>query len=89
MANAKIMRKGLQEVGLQIFGGENAPYIWVKTPDGKSSWKFFDEMLYEANIVCTPGVGFGPSGEGYVRLTAFGDREDCKEAMYRLTKWLK
>ena len=89
MTNAKIMRKGLQEVGLQIFGGENAPYIWVKTPDGKSSWKFFDEMLYEANIVCTPGVGFGPSGEGYIRLTAFGDREDCKEAMYRLTKWLK
>jgi len=89
MNNARIMREGLKDVGLQVYGGENAPYIWVKTPNGKSSWKFFDEMLYEANVVCTPGVGFGPSGEGYIRLTAFGDTDNCKEAMRRLSKWLK
>lgn len=88
MTNAKIMREGLQKIGLNVFGGENAPYIWVKTPNKKPSWKFFEEMLYEANVVSTPGVGFGPSGEGYVRLTAFGERENCQEAMYRLAKWL-
>ena len=81
MTNAKIMREGLQSTGLSVYGGENAPYLWVKTPDGVSSWKFFEQMLYEANVVGTPGVGFGPSGEGYIRLTAFGDRANCEEAM--------
>ena len=89
MTNAKIMREALTDMGLQVYGGENAPYIWLRTPDGKDSWRFFDEMLYSAAVICTPGVGFGPSGEGYVRLTAFGQREDCEEAMERLRKWLK
>lgn len=88
MTNAKIMKDGLESIGLKVYGGENAPYLWVKTPDGISSWKFFDQMLYEAHVVGTPGVGFGPSGEGYIRLTAFGERESCKEAMKRLKKWI-
>jgi len=86
MTNAKIMRETLTKLGFQVFGGENAPYLWVKTPDGTGSWKFFEELLYGAHLVCTPGVGFGPSGEGYVRLTAFGNREDCEEAMERISK---
>ena len=75
------MRAELQKLGLRVYGGENAPYLWVKTPNDTPSWKFFEEMLYGASVVCTPGVGFGPSGEGYIRLTAFGEHEDCKEAM--------
>ncbi len=88
MTNAKIMKEGLESTGLKVFGGENAPYLWVKTPNGIGSWKFFEQMLYEANVVGTPGVGFGPSGEGYIRLTAFGEREDCEEAMKRIKKWI-
>lgn len=88
MTNAKIMKEGLESAGLKVFGGENAPYLWVKTPNGISSWKFFEQMLYEANVVGTPGVGFGPSGEGYIRLTAFGERTDCEEAMRRIKKWI-
>ncbi len=88
MTNAGIMRKELTDIGLTVFGGEDAPYIWLEAPRGLSSWKFFEQMLYEANVVGTPGVGFGPNGEGYIRLTAFGDRADCQEAMRRLRKWL-
>ena len=88
MDNATLMRQTLIKLGFEVFGGENAPYIWIKTPDGMPSWKFFDRMLYEAHVVCTPGVGFGPSGEGYARLTAFGEHEQCMEAMERLEKWL-
>ena len=88
MANARIMKEALESTGLKVFGGENAPYLWVKAPGEVSSWKFFDQMLYEANVVGTPGVGFGPSGEGYIRLTAFGERADCEEAMKRIRKWL-
>lgn len=88
MTNAKIMKEGLESTGLKVFGGENAPYLWVKTPNEISSWKFFEQMLYEANVVGTPGVGFGPSGEGYIRLTAFGERADCEEAMRRIKKWI-
>ncbi len=88
MENAHFMRAELQKLGLKVYGGENAPYIWVKTPNNTPSWKFFEEMLYGASVVCTPGVGFGPSGEGYIRLTAFGEHEDCKEAMERIAKWL-
>ena len=69
-----------------MYGGVNAPYVWVQAPDGMSSWKFFDKLLYEAHVVTTPGIGFGPSGEGYVRLTAFGEREDCEEAMRRIRR---
>ena len=88
MENARTMKQGLEATGLKVFGGVNAPYIWLKTPDRISSWKFFEQMLYEANVVGTPGVGFGPSGEGYIRLTAFGSHEDCHEAMKRIRQWL-
>lgn len=86
MNNAKIIREGLASAGYTIFGGINAPYIWLKTPDGMTSWDFFDYLLEEKNIVGTPGSGFGPSGEGYFRLTAFGSLENTKEAMERIRK---
>ncbi|WP_455672481.1 LL-diaminopimelate aminotransferase [Phocaeicola sp.] len=88
MTNAQIMKEGLESTGLKVFGGDNAPYLWLKTPNGISSWKFFEQMLYEANVVGTPGVGFGPGGEGYIRLTAFGERTDCEEAMKRIKRWI-
>lgn len=84
MENARIMREALTERGLQVFGGEDAPYIWFRVPEGQTSWGYWEELLHKYNIVSTPGVGFGPSGEGYIRLTAFGSREDCVEAMRRL-----
>lgn len=84
MENARLLREGLTEAGFSVYGGKNAPYIWLKTPDGLSSWQFFDRLLYDAHVVGTPGVGFGPSGEGFLRLTAFGCREDCIEAMRRI-----
>ncbi|MHC1746570.1 MAG: LL-diaminopimelate aminotransferase [Negativicutes bacterium] len=84
MANAKIITEGLQSIGLQVFGGVNAPYIWLKTPNGMDSWSFFDKLLSETHIVGTPGAGFGPSGEGYFRLTAFGNRESTEEAIVRI-----
>ena len=83
-----IMREGLQSAGFKVYGGVNAPYIWLKTPDNTGSWRFFEQLLYEVNVVGTPGVGFGPSGEGYIRLTAFGERNDCIEAMRRIKNWL-
>ena len=88
MTNARIMKEGLQQCGLKVYGGDNAPYLWIKTPKGLTTWKFFEKMLYEVSIVGTPGVGFGPSGEGYLRLTAYGDRDNTLEAMARLKKWL-
>ncbi|OQB16037.1 MAG: LL-diaminopimelate aminotransferase [Firmicutes bacterium ADurb.Bin193] len=84
MENARIIREGVKAINLTAFGGVNAPYIWLKTPEEYTSWQFFDKFLNEANVVGTPGVGFGPSGEGYFRLTAFGDRESTVEAMERL-----
>lgn len=84
MGNANIMLEGFARLGMEAYGGENAPYIWLKTPQGLSSWQFFDRLLSTTNIITTPGIGFGPSGEGYVRLTAFGRREDCCEAMERI-----
>ncbi len=84
MTNAKIIREGLQSIGLQVFGGVNAPYIWLKTPHNMDSWAFFDKMLSEVNIVGTPGTGFGPSGAGYFRLTAFGSRENTEAAIARI-----
>ena len=81
------MKEGLETSGLEVYGGVNAPYIWLKTPNDISSWRFFEQMLYEANVVGTPGVGFGPSGEGYIRLTAFGKHEDCVEAIKRIRNW--
>lgn len=84
MRNASLLREGLTSIGLEVYGGISAPYIWIKTPGGMSSWEFFDLLLKECNIVGTPGVGFGPSGEGYFRLTAFGRFEDTLEAVDRL-----
>jgi len=89
MSNAKIIREGLQGIGLKVFGGVNAPYIWLKAPEGLDSWSLFDKLLNEANIVGTPGVGFGPSGEGYFRLTAFGSKESTEEAIERFKTRLK
>jgi len=88
METAHLMRKTLTDMGLEVYGGEHAPYLWVRTPRGESSWKFFDAMLYGTGVICTPGVGFGPSGEGYVRLTAFADRANVEEALNRLKKWI-
>jgi LL-diaminopimelate aminotransferase len=89
MANAKAIRECLQSIGIEVFGGVNAPYIWLKTPLGQDSWSFFDKLLSEVNIVGTPGSGFGPSGEGYFRLTAFGSRESTDEAIERFKTRLK
>lgn len=88
LTNAKIIRESLQKSGLTAFGGENAPYIWLRTPDGEDSWKFFDRLLHTAQVVTTPGAGFGASGEGYIRITAFGTRENCIEAMERIEKMM-
>lgn len=84
MNNAKIIKEGLQSAGYTVYGGVNAPYIWLKVPEGLTSWEFFDKLLQEANVVGTPGVGFGPSGEGYFRLTAFGTKENTLEAIERI-----
>ena len=84
MNNAKIIKEGLKEAGYTVYGGINAPYIWLKVPEGLTSWEFFDKLLKEANVVGTPGVGFGPSGEGYFRLTAFGTKENTTEAIERI-----
>lgn len=84
MNNAKIIKEGLINAGYKVYGGVNAPYIWLKVPEGLTSWEFFDKLLNEANIVGTPGVGFGPSGEGYFRLTAFGTKENTIEAIERI-----
>jgi len=84
LENARIMKESLAEAGYEVFGGENAPYIWVKTRNGMSSWDFFDKVLNEANVVGTPGSGFGPSGEGYFRFSAFANRENVIEAMKRI-----
>jgi len=89
MENARIIREGLSAAGLTVYGGVNAPYIWLKTPGGMSSWDFFDKLLTEANVVGTPGSGFGPSGEGFFRLSAFGDRNNVIEAVERIKKNLK
>lgn len=86
MSNAAIIRDGLKSLGLTVYGGVNAPYIWLKTPNGLDSWAFFDKLLSEGNIVGTPGVGFGQSGQGYFRLTAFGSRENTEKAVDRITK---
>lgn len=88
MDNALMMRNALTRLGLKVYGGENAPYLWVKTPGNTDSWKFFEQMLYGAQVVCTPGVGFGPSGEGFVRLTSFGERDNCEEALHRIGRWM-
>jgi LL-diaminopimelate aminotransferase len=86
MSNAAIIRSTLEEIGYEVYGGINAPYIWLKTKNKRTSWEFFDELLEKANVVCTPGSGFGAAGEGFVRLSAFGRPENVKEAMERFKK---
>ncbi|HUG93108.1 MAG TPA: LL-diaminopimelate aminotransferase [Planctomycetaceae bacterium] len=83
LTNARILREGLERAGLAVYGGVNAPYIWLKTPGGLTSWQFFDRLLERAHLVGTPGSGFGPSGEGYFRLSAFNSRENVEEAIQR------
>jgi LL-diaminopimelate aminotransferase len=83
MGNAKVLRDAV-EADLEAFGGVNAPYIWVKTPDGLTSWQLFDRMLHELNVVITPGAGFGAHGEGYFRISAFNSRENAEEVARRL-----
>jgi len=83
MTNAGLIRDSLAKLGYKVYGGVNAPYIWMETPDKVSSWDFFDRLLAKANIVATPGSGFGPAGEGFIRLSAFAARPDVKEAMRR------
>jgi LL-diaminopimelate aminotransferase len=89
MENAKIIREQLTAAGIQVYGGENAPYVWVKTPNGLSSWDFFDKLLQTCNVVGTPGSGFGAAGEGYFRISAFNSRENVEEAMRRITEKFK
>lgn len=81
---AQLLSKGLQNMGYEVFGGKNAPYIWCRVPKGYDSWSFFDHLLNDGQIVCTPGAGFGASGEGYVRFSAFSNRKDCEEALLRM-----
>lgn len=85
-SNAKVIKEGLESAGFRVFGAVNSPYIWCQTPEGIGSWEFFDKLLEQANIITTPGVGFGPSGEGYIRFTAFGDAQATKEAMEHIKK---
>ncbi len=86
MENAKIIKEGLEKMRFKTYGGTNSPYVWLKVPDNMTSWEFFDKLLEEVNIVGTPGSGFGPHGEGYFRLTAFGTRENTIEAIERMAK---
>ena len=85
--NARIIKEGLEEQGFKVYGAVNSPYIWLKVPDGMTSWDFFDKLLDEVNIVGTPGSGFGPHGEGYFRLTAFGTKENTIKAIDRIKNW--
>lgn len=87
LRNAAVIKDNLQALGLSVFGGTDAPYIWVKAPEGETSWHFFDRLLHECNVVATPGVGFGPSGEGYLRFSSFGRYEETLEAMHRIGNW--
>lgn len=87
MNNTKIIKQGLEKIGFKTIGGENAPYVWLKTPEGMKSWEFFDELLESVGVVGTPGVGFGPSGEGYFRLTGFGTKENTQKAVARIKEY--
>ena len=88
-ANAKVIYEGLKEAGFKVSGAVNSPYIWLEVPQGMTSWDFFDVLLRQANVVGTPGSGFGPAGEGYFRLTAFGSAERTKQAVERIVRVFK
>ncbi len=87
MRNSRLLLEGVRSAGLKAFGGENSPYVWIKTPEGMDSWQFFDRMLSDLHIAGTPGVGFGPAGEGYFRLTAFNTYENTLRAVERIKEW--
>lgn len=89
MENAKVIKNGMEKLGLEVFGGENAPYIWVKTPGKLTSWEFFDKLLNECSVISTPGSGFGSGGEGYIRLSAFGQRKNIEKAVKSIKENLK
>ena len=89
MENAKIIKQGLEDAGFTTYGGVNSPYVWLKVPENMTSWEFFDKLLENVNVVGTPGSGFGPHGEGYFRLTAFGTKENTIEAIERIKAWRK
>ncbi len=84
LTNAQLLREGLEKVGITVYGGVNAPYVWLKTPGDATSWDFFDTLLEKSHLVGTPGSGFGASGEGYFRLSAFNSRENVEEAVRRV-----
>src|SRR5204863_2121365 len=84
MGNARILREAVERAGLKVYGGVNAPYIWVETPAGLTSWEMFDRMLHDLNVVITPGSGFGSKGEGYFRISAFNSRANAEEVARRL-----
>lgn len=86
LRNAAIIREGLIRAGYEVYGGVDAPYVWMRTPAGMDSWTFFDRLLHGANVVGTPGAGFGPCGEGYFRLTAFNTLEKTQEALARIER---
>ena len=87
MQNASHMKQVLRDIGLNVYGGDDAPYLWVQTPGRMTSWRFFEQLLFNAHVVCTPGVGFGPAGEGFVRLTAFNSHELTQEALRRFARF--
>ena len=87
-ANAKVIKDALSAAGLQVYGAVNSPYAWVKTPEGIGSWEFFTMLLHNCGVITTPGAGFGPAGEGYIRFTAFGDADRTREAMERVQRFL-
>ena len=84
LRNARIIKEGLEAAGLTVYGAVNSPYVWCRTPEGMGSWDFFNKLLEEAKVITTPGAGFGPAGEGYIRLTAFGEAEATREAVERI-----
>ena len=86
MDNARMMSERLKAGGHRLTGGVHSPYLWVEIPEGYDSWDYFNHLLYNANVVCAPGVGFGPSGEGYVRLTALARREDCLQGVEQILR---
>ena len=89
LENARIINDGLKSLGITTYGGGNAPYVWLKTPNGLTSWEFFDKLLNECHVVGTPGSGFGPAGEGFFRLSAFGHRENVEKAVSSIKQNLK
>ena len=84
MENARLLREGLSAAGLQVTGGVNAPFVWIRVPDGMDDWQFFHRLLYEAQVVVEPGSRFGPEGRSFVRICSFNERERCREAVRRI-----